>query len=292
MLDKKEKSKENAKLYKKYLKKVTKSIDLDSKLIKKAVKVLKKYTEHKSEKNALNLLTDDDKFITVNILLSEIPTKYSPKPLQIPIPHPIYGPQYGTRACLFIKDPEREFLDKIQDLNVPCLAKCIPFRKLKKEFERYHDKKDLINDFHLFFSDVRVYKMLPQPLGKFFYVQKKFPYPANLHNLQGDELETAINNLFNCTYFHVRNGPNYTLRVARSSMGAKEVAENVISAVHHVLPYIMMHDGIKPTRVQSISLRVGDSFDVPIFNQLLNTEVASYLYLKDKGEVKEQSAEE
>lgn len=243
---------------------------------------MKKYDSFKGEQNALNLLEEDDKFITVNILLSEVPSKYSPKPLQIPIPHPIYGPKYETRACMFIKDPEREFLDKIEDLNLPCLAKCIPYKTLKKEYERFNDKKELIKEFDLFFTDVRVYKMLPKPLGKFFYTQKKFPYPANFKDLQGSELETAVNDLFNHTYFHIRNGPNYTLRVARASMSTSEIAENVVSAVHHALPYIMMHDGIKHNRVQSISLRVGNSIDLPVFNQLLNTEVASYVALKDQ----------
>ena len=291
-IDKKEAKEKNAALYKKFLKKITKKINIDVDQVKKAAKVIKLYAKHNKEKNALNLLEDDNKFITVNILLSEVPAKYSPKPLQIPIPHPIYGPKYDTRACMFIKDPEREFLDKIEDLNVPCLAKCIPYKKLRKEYERYHDKKDLINEFDLFFTDVRVYKMLPKPLGKFFYVQKKFPYPANLHNLEGDELETGVNDLFNHTYFHVRNGPNYTLRVARVSMKTKEIAENVISAVHHCLPYVMMHDGIKPNRVQSISLRVGDSFDLPVYNQLLNTEVASYITLKDEVAAQGDKAED
>jgi len=82
--------------------------------------------------------------------------------------------------------------------------------------------KVLLNEFHLFFTDIRIYKMLSKPLGKFFYTNKKFPYPAKLSHLQGSELETAINDLFNHTYFHVRNGPNYTFRVARTSMSGKE----------------------------------------------------------------------
>jgi hypothetical protein len=220
----------------------------------------------------------------VNILLSEVPNRYSPKPLRIPIPNPIYGTKYNTRACLFISDPEREFLDKIQDLNLPCLAKCISYNTLKRDYDRYDDKLKLVNEFHLFFSDIRVYKMLSKPLGKAFYKLKKYPCPANFNQLEGYHLEDAINNLFKYTYFHRRNGPNYTLRIARASMKAEEIAENVTSAVHHALPYIMMHDGIKHNRVQSISLRVGDSFDVPVFSQLLSTEVASYLMLKDQDQ--------
>jgi ribosome biogenesis protein UTP30 len=252
------------------------------KQLKSAAKVLKRFSVYKNEENKLHLLEDDDKFVTVNILLSQVPVRISPKPLKIPIPHPIYGPEYNTRAVLFIKDPERAFLDKIEDLNVPCLAQCIPYKRLKKDYERYHDKKDLINEFQLYFSDIRVYKMLPKPLGKFFYIQKKFPYPADLAKLQGPELETAINDLFKSTYFHIRNGPNYTLRVARTSMTTTQIAENVISAVNHALPYVMMHDEMKHSRVQSISLRVGASFEVPVYNHLLTSEVASYLVLKDQ----------
>jgi hypothetical protein len=122
-IDKKDIKAQNAKKYKRFLKKTIKKITLDSPQIEKAAKVLKTYSKHKNSKNALNLLEEDDKFITVTICLSQVPTKYSPKPLQIPIPHPIYGQKYSTRACLFIKDPERQFLDKIEDLNLPCLAK-------------------------------------------------------------------------------------------------------------------------------------------------------------------------
>lgn len=106
-------------MYKKYLKRTIKHIQLDEKLIKKAVKALQQYAKEKAEEDSKNLLQDDDKFITVNILLSEVPTKYSPKPLRITIPHPIYGPKYDTRACLFVPDLERKFLDKIEDLNLP-----------------------------------------------------------------------------------------------------------------------------------------------------------------------------
>jgi len=44
----------------------------------------------------------------------------------------------------------------------------------------------------------------------------------------------------------------------------------------------MMHDGIKHSRVQSISLRVGASIDLPIFSQLMSSELTSYLELKDQ----------
>lgn len=259
--------------------------------VKKAAKALKNYAGSLAEKNAMNLLEQEDKFINVNILMAQVPNKYSPKPISIPIPNPIYGPKYETRACMFVKDPERDFKDKIQDLNVPCLAKVIGFKKLYKEFDRYKYKLDLLNEHELFFTDAAIYKMLPKPCGKMFYESKKFPFPVDVSGLQETVLESTINELFNATYFHIRNGPNYTLKIARTSMSTTEIYENVVSAVNHMLPYIMVHDEIKHSRVQCISLKIGESIDLPIFNQLMNSEVASYIVLKDKIEKEQEKAE-
>ena len=179
-------------------------------------------------------------------------------------------------ACLLIADPEREFLDKIEDLNLPWLAKCILFSTLFKEFARYSDKTSLLNEFQLFFTDARIYKMLAKPLGKYFYSQKKFPFAVQFSDLQGLELEQTLNGLLQQTYLHVRNGPNYSFRVARTSMSAKEATENVVSAVQHALPHLLMRDGIKPTRVQSISLRTSGSMDLPVFTQLMSSKVVIY----------------
>lgn len=123
--------------------------------------------------------------------------------------------------------------------------------------------------------------MLPKPLGKYFYSTKKYPYPLKLDRLHGQELESTINELFNSTYFHMRNGPNYTLKVARTSMSSKEIYQNVIQAVNYTLAHIMVGEKIKHSRVQCISLKIGDSIDLPIFSQLMNTELASYVLLRD-----------
>ena len=204
------------KLYKKHYKRIVKKIELDEKQITKAVKALQKYFEVKEKKESLKLLKDDAGFIIVNILLSEVPMKFSPRPVQIPIPHPIYGPKYNSNAWLIKTDPEREFLDKIEDLNLPWLSKWISFNTLFKEFARYKDKTSLLNEFHLFFADARIYKMLAKPLGKYFFANKKYPFPVRLSDLQGADLEQTLNGLMDHTYFHIRNGPNYSFRVART----------------------------------------------------------------------------
>lgn len=263
---------------------------LDKNQVKKAAKALKAYAEQLKETNALNLLEVEDKFINVSILLSQVPLKYSPKPFGIELPNPIYGPKYSTRAMMFVKDPVDDFKEKIEDLNVPCLAEVMAYKKLLKDYERYKYKQELIGEYELFFADQAIYKMLPKATGKFFYSNKKTPIPVVTSKLHGNELESTINGLFNNTYFHMRNGPNYTCKIGRSSMSATQIYDNLVAVVNHMLPHIMVTDSIKHTRVQCISLKVGESIDLPVYNQLMTSEMASYVVLKDTMESQEQKA--
>ena len=43
--------------------------------------------------------------------------------------------EQNSRVCVIVKDPAREFKDKIQDLDIPCIAKIIGFDKLKRNFK-------------------------------------------------------------------------------------------------------------------------------------------------------------
>jgi len=45
-----------------------------------------------------------------------------------------------------------------------------------------------LKDYDLFLADLRIYKMLPECLGKEFYSKKKYPYPIKLHGLDKKEL--------------------------------------------------------------------------------------------------------
>ena len=114
----------------------------------------------------------------MNVLLSEVPTIMTPKPQRIDLPHAIYSKDYDTRACLIVKDPEREFKDKIEDLNIPCFAEVIGYKRLMTDFA--DTKKVLCSSYDLFFSDIRVYRMLPKCLGREFYRTKKYPHPVLL----------------------------------------------------------------------------------------------------------------
>jgi hypothetical protein len=76
------------------------------------------------------------------------------------------------------------------------------------------------------------------------------------------------------------NGPNYSVRVGKSSQEPGNVAENIEQSLPYALAYVCAHDDIKFSNIQSISVKLGESPELPIFNQLQKSEVLSYLSKK------------
>lgn len=89
------------------------------------------------------------------------------------LPVPIYGPEYQSRFCVFSRDPQRAYKDKIQDLEIPSIAKVIGYKKLVKKYPQYEDKRKLFHDYDLFFCDYKLYNLLREHTGKIFYEGKK-----------------------------------------------------------------------------------------------------------------------
>ena len=177
-----------------------------------------------------------------------------------------------------MKDPARDFKSQLAALKVPCIAKVIGYTKLKKEFKQFKDKRSLLRDYDLFLADLRIHKMLPECLGKEFYSKKKYPCPLKVHGFPDPKsLQQQLNRAAKATYFMQGNGPNYSVKVGRTSQEAKEIADNIEQALPFALGYVMDKDGIKFSKIQSISLKAGESPELPVFNQLTKTEVLAYL---------------
>ena len=119
--------------------------------------------------------------------------------------------------------------------------------------------------------------MLPEVHGKLFYEKKKFPCPIKLHGFKSDELKKQLNKAAKATYFTQGNGPNYAVKIGRTSQDEEEVAENLEYALSYALGQVCMHDDIKYSSIQSVSLKVGESPEIPVFNQLTKSEVLAYL---------------
>ena len=96
----------------------------------------------------------------------------------------------------------------------------------------------------MFFSDIRVYQMLPEKLGKEFYRKKVYPSPIKVHGIDNGELRDRINKAVDSTYFMAGNGPNYSVKIGRISQDAKEIAKNVAASLPTVLGHLTCWDDI------------------------------------------------
>ena len=260
----------------------------DTVLIKHAVDSLKAFAATKKESKK-DLLGDEDDFIYVTITLSKVPSKFSPRPAQIPLTHPIYGPEYLTHVCALVKDPARKFKDMVQDLEVPCLAKVIGYNKLLRNYKQYESRRQLVHEFDLFFCDRNIYRMLPKATGSFFYRKKKFPYPLDFKN-DGQSVSDEIQKALKSTYLMLGNGPHYSFKVARTSMATKPAVQNIVVGILKSLPHILRGE-VKLSKVQSITIKMGGSLELPIYCHLGKADATSFIESEKKVETTEVKSE-
>lgn len=89
-----------------------------------------------------------------------------------------------------------------------------------------------MKDYDAFLADLRVYKMLPELMGKEFYSKKKYPCPVKVHGFKNSkELEAQLNKAAASTFFMLGNGPNYSIRVGKTFQKDKEVGKNTLTAL-------------------------------------------------------------
>ena len=227
--------KENAKVLEKSIKEMTSAVkeSLDLKQVALAAKALQKY--EKDKKKGKSLLSDENAAVHLSFTMTKVPKNPSPKPIQVKLDNPFNSEKNMTRVCLFVKDPEEDFKNLLDQLKLPCIADAIGFDRLKREFKQYKDKRALIADFDFFLADLRIYKMLPEVLGKEFYQRKVYPAPIKMHGFDNKELEKQLNNAAACTYFMPGNGPNYSLRIGRINQSDKDLARNTADALAQAL---------------------------------------------------------
>ena len=109
--------------------------------------------------------------------------------------------------------------------------------------------------------------MLPELLGKEFYARKKYPCPIKLHGFESAKgLEDQLNQAASSSSFMLGNGPNYSVRVGKTFQKEKEIGQNAIQALAQAVAFATVHDEIDFDAVCQISMRVGSSPELPVYN--------------------------
>lgn len=245
-------------------------ISLDRKLIKRAHAALTALL--KQQHNPKDLLENPHPFIYMTVELNHIPEFFTQRPLQLPIPFPIYTRDFQSRVCLVVKDPQREWKEKVDasGLKETALSKVISIDKLGKKHGQFKDRRAMLREFDLFLADVRVFRMLPDRTGKEFYRTKKTPVLLDLESDFTTSLRTALNS----TYIVLGHGPIYNIKVARASQSASCLYSNMISVLDglkQVLPEL------EPGHIRRIDLKAATTVALPVHNYLTDTEVQAAL---------------
>lgn len=211
--------------------------------------------------------------------MTRLPNKPSQRPQLIKLPHPYLTASENSRVCVFVKDPQRAFKDEIANLDIPTIAKVIGYDKLKRNYKQFKDRRSLLKEYDSFLADLRVYKMLPEVLGKEFYTQKKFPVPLKLHGFaSGKELESQLNDAAGSSQFMQGNGPNYSVTVGRTNQKPTDVALNAQDALWQAVAHLTCFesDRLGLENISQVTLKIDRSPELPILNQLESEDIEAF----------------
>lgn len=225
-------------VYEKSLETAKANLKMDSSLVAKAIKSIKDLIAKKYE-NTLNILSnEDEELLFLNFCFGKLPLRYSLRPVQVSLDKSIYGAEFNTRVCLFVKDPKSAFKDL--EIDFPFKVKVIDIQSLKIKYSRFQDRRNLLKQYDLFLCDHKVYFILKKLLGKPFYVNRKYPVPIKLNYENKDDIKNEIvNHIEKSGIFYMTKGPNYAFKCAKYTMDKDDILANVFKAAQQVVAHIM-----------------------------------------------------
>jgi ribosome biogenesis protein UTP30 len=250
---------------------------INTKLVERAVDALLNHVERNKKMGGKEQLLDDADPISVLIGMKSIPsTNGRTKPHLITLKHPLMDPD-ETEVCLIVKDPQREFKDKIEAKGIKAVKKVIGVSKLRSKFKQYEAKRQLCASYDLFLADDRVLPMLPHLIGKVFFEKKKQPLPVKLTR---DNWDSQFQKIFNATPFYLSEGMCSTVKAGHTGMSRQHLVENIVSALDLVAELLPK----KWQGIQAIHIKTHDSIALPIYHSLPGALVIEPPAQRDKGE--------
>lgn len=233
------------------------------KQLDKAIASLLKYV---GEEDKSNQLLEEDEVFHLVVSLKKAPVgPRKDKPIPIPIPHPLYSAE-GAEVCLFVKDHKGEGHKAAKQRLAKLvknggIAKVVGLSKLRTKYESHEAKRQLCSSYDLFLADERIIPSLPKLIGKSFFKRKKQPIPVDM---KAADFSKQVQAALESTYMTPPQGTCISIRVARSSMAAAEVADNAVAALRGVVQHIPK----KWANVQAVYLKSSESVSLPVYQVL------------------------
>ncbi|KAL3899785.1 MAG: hypothetical protein SGCHY_001799 [Lobulomycetales sp.] len=229
----------------------------------KAVKALELVHERSvaSKEDKTQLLEQDAPYISVLIGTRELKvTSARTCPIQIPVPHAVFPDNYSV--CLFVKDPQRLYKDKVSEQEIGYVKRVIGVSKLSKKFRSYEAKRILADEYDLFMADERILPLLPKSLGKTF-LKRKAKVPVKVDVSKVKDLKATLDNAFlKSTYLHLGQGSCLNIKVGRIGQDSTEIVENILAAIETAGNKIPG----KHANIKSVHLKLPDSIALPLYS--------------------------
>ncbi|KAL1202113.1 hypothetical protein V5N11_015051 [Cardamine amara subsp. amara] len=242
---------------------------VDPNNINKAVKSLLKWWDSKSKSKSKNSeLLENDGFVYLTVTLKKTPQVDRTNPFMISLPHPLIDlVEDSPELCLIIDDRRKQnkitkeaALKKIEAEKIP-ISNVIKVSKLKSDLLKLEPKRC-----ELYFVERRLMPNLLKLFGKGYAKKKKSLIGINLkHGNWKGQIEKACESAL----FFVGTGTCSVVKVAKLSMGKKEIAENVMAAINGI------GDSIpgKWKNVNLFHLKLLESLALPIYQSVSATLV-------------------
>ncbi|KAG2260243.1 hypothetical protein Bca52824_079537 [Brassica carinata] len=242
---------------------------IDPKNVNRALKSLLKWRDSKSNTEPLDDNNSDGGFVYLVVTLKKPPQIDRTNPLTIPLPHPLIDLTESPppEICLIIDDRHKNkitketALKKIEADNVP-ITDVIKVSKLKtelKKLEAEEEGKQRRRRHHeVYFAERRLMPILPKLLGKEF-VKKTIAI-----NLRSGNWKEQVERVCESALFFVGTGTCSVVKVARLSMGRKEIGENVVAVMEGVVGSIPG----KWKNVKLFHLKLLESLALPVYESV------------------------
>lgn len=260
------------------------------KTVERAVKALLKWLKSNSQTQKPQLLEQDD-FVYLILTLKKIPQVSRTNAFKIPLPHSLLGNDSDNppEICLIMDDRPKSNLTKdavmkkIKNDNLP-ITKVIKITKLKTDYRPFEAKRKLCDSYDMFLADKRVVPLLPKLLGKHFFKKKKIPVPVDLKHQNWKE---QIEKICGSALLYLRTGTCSVLKVGKVSMGAEDIAENVIAAINGVAEIVPRKWG----NVRSFHLKLLESLALPVYQAVPDLKLKIEGVKENEGEGQDKESE-
>lgn len=249
---------------------------IDTILTLKAVNGLIDFEDKKAQaKNSL--IQEYAKPILVQIQLKNEIAKPTVRPVRVKIPHTFFNVDGEDHSiCFFCRSEDKIELEKYLASNpINGLAKLLSVNEIKKQYEQYKDKKQLLSEHTHFICDARVMRQLYNLLGKVFTAKNNHPIPVDY--ITSAKLADSIKKVTDSTYIHLK-GRVINIRVGNTSMKVNNINENISSGIQYAMTKIP--NGWK--NIRCIHLKTPTSSALPVYSTE-KEDVAGMAFIQEEG---------